>query len=879
MENVRPHTLFTEHDIYLFREGKHYRLYEKFGSHDAEIDGVKGTYFSVWAPHAAEVSVLGNFNRWHSETHKLYPRWDGSGIWEGFIAGLSWGTIYKYGIRTRKGALLEKSDPYALSWEQNIQAASQISTTWYEWSDQDWMLERTGKNSLEAPISVYELHLGSWMRSAENTERFLSYREIAEHLIPYIKEMGFTHVEFMPVMEHPYEPSWGYQITGYFAANSRFGAPQDLMNLIDELHRNGIGVILDWVPSHFPGDANGLHFFDGTYLYEHEDPRKGFHPQWNSHIFNYGRPEVRSFLISNALFWLDRYHADGLRVDAVTSMLFLDYARDEGQWIPNVFGGNINLEAKEFLKDFNRAVKTHYPDVLTIAEESSDFPKLTTSIDDGGLGFDLKWMMGWMHDTLKYFREDPLGRKYHHNKITFTSMYMNKERYMMPLSHDEVVHGKASLIYKMPGDEWQKFANLRALFTYMYTHPGAKLLFMGSEFAQTNEWRFAENLSWELLEHHVHRGMQRFVQDLNKMYRTELSIYQNQFSTDGFEWVEANDADNSIFVYLRKASADDVTMTVLNLTPRVLDYKIGVNEGSNWEVILNSDDEKYGGSGVTAEILDEEDDEWMRRPNSITLKLPPLSGVVLKQKMKTKTRKMAKKTSSEKSTGAEQPKLSLSGKKSVKKSPESTLISANVVTDPHPEKKINSTEIEANKTKKVALPKTAKPTVKTSAKKPRVNSPDVKETIISASVVTGYNNPEEKVNADHVEESIAEKTRSTTGSASIKTPRKKAGGTSSKTADGKAADEKQITSKVLSDEMQSEPAEKLSEKKIVSKRSAKKSTEKPEDLAKTGSGRKPATGGTALKKSAKASSKDTPAKSNIEKKPTGSADGSDPSQA
>ena len=367
MENVRPYSLFTEHDIYLFREGKHYRLYEKFGAHAADIDGVEGTYFAVWAPHAREVSVLGNFNRWHSETHKLYPRWDGSGIWEGFIAGLSWGTIYKYGIRTNKGVLLEKSDPYALSWEQNIQAASQISTTYYDWNDEKWMQSRNEKNSVKAPISVYEVHLGSWMRDVDNPDRFFSYSEIAERLIPYVKEMGFTHVEFMPVMEHPYEPSWGYQITGFYAANSRFGAPQDLMNLIDELHRNDIGVFLDWVPSHFPGDANGLHFFDGTYLYEHEDPRKGYHPQWNSHIFNYGRPEVKSFLISNALFWLDRYHADGLRVDAVTSILYLDYARDEGQWIPNIFGGNINLEAKEFLQEFNRAVHEFYPDVLTIA--------------------------------------------------------------------------------------------------------------------------------------------------------------------------------------------------------------------------------------------------------------------------------------------------------------------------------------------------------------------------------------------------------------------------------------------------------------------------------------------------------------------------------
>lgn len=648
MQNVLPHTLFSEQDVYLFREGKHYRLYDKFGSHAATVEDQDGTYFAVWAPHAKEVSVIGNFNGWHSGVHKLYPRWDSSGIWEGFIPGLSWGTVYKYAIRTGKGELLEKSDPYALSWEQNLQAASLISTTWFEWNDDSWMADRWKRNSLEAPLSVYELHLGSWMRSPDNPERFLSYRQIAESLVPYIKEMGFTHVEFMPVMEHPYEPSWGYQITGFFAANSRFGSPQDLMFLINELHRSGIGVILDWVPSHFPGDANGLHYFDGTHLYEHEDPRRGFHPQWNSHIFNYGRPEVKSFLISNAMFWLDRYHADGLRVDAVTSMLYLDYARKEGEWIPNMFGGNVNLEAKDFLQDLNIAVYKDFPDVITIAEESSDFPMLTKPVHHGGIGFGMKWMMGWMHDTLKYFKEDPINRKYHHNKLTFPSMYMYNENYMMPLSHDEVVHGKASMIYKMPGDEWQKFANLRALYTYMYTQPPVKLLFMGNEFGQTSEWRFAESLDWHLLEHKVHKGLQELVKDLNHLYRDEKSLFENQFSPCGFEWVEANDGNNSIYIYLRKGKEEDeVTMTVLNLTPRVFDYKIGVNEGTNWEVILNSDDEKYGGSGVKAEIIDEEDDEWMYRPNAIILKLPPLAGVVLKQKKTPEERKKAAADTSE----------------------------------------------------------------------------------------------------------------------------------------------------------------------------------------------------------------------------------------
>ncbi len=637
MEKVGHYSLFTEEDVYLFREGRHYRLYEKFGSHSVEVEGKSGVYFAVWAPNAKAVSVIGNFNGWHSETHHLHPRWDSSGIWEGFIEGLSWGTIYKYAIRTSQDILLEKSDPYALSWEQNVQAASIISTTWYEWEDEDWMKNRWQHNRLEAPLSVYELHLGSWMRGTDNPNRFFSYREIAERLIPYVKEMGFTHIELMPVMEHPYEPSWGYQVTGYYAANSRFGAPQDLMYLIDELHKNGIGVILDWVPSHFPGDANGLHYFDGTFLYEHEDPRKGYHPQWNSHLFNYGRPEVKSFLISNAMFWLERYHADGLRVDAVTSMLYLDYARNDGEWLPNQFGGNVNLEAKDFLQDFNTAVYQYFPDVMTIAEESSDFPMLTKPVHSGGVGFGMKWMMGWMHDTLKYFAEDPINRKYWHNKITFTSMYMYNENYMMPLSHDEVVHGKASMIYKMPGDEWQKFANLRALYTLMYTHPGAKLLFMGNEFGQTSEWNFAQSLDWHLLKYPVHKGLQTFVKDLNHLYKTETSLYENQFSPEGFEWVEPDDGNNSIFVYLRKGTKkEDVTMTVLNLTPRTFDYKIGVDEGTSWEVILNSDDEQYAGSGVKAEIIDEEDESWMFRPNAIILRLPPLAGVVLKRRKQDK---------------------------------------------------------------------------------------------------------------------------------------------------------------------------------------------------------------------------------------------------
>jgi 1,4-alpha-glucan branching enzyme len=634
MNSVKTYTLFTDHDIYLFKEGRHYKLYGKFGAHSVEKEGVKGVYFSVWAPNAKKVSVIGNFNNWNHKDHILFPRWDGSGIWEGFISGLTWGTLYKYAVETARGEILEKSDPYALSWEQNLQAASLVSTTWYEWSDEEWMEKRWNSNSLNAPLSVYELHLGSWVRQGDAPDRYLNYRDIAEKLVPYVKEMGFTHVEFMPVMEYPYDPSWGYQITGFYAATSRFGSPQDLMFLINELHKNNIGVILDWVPSHFPGDANGLHRFDGSYLYEHEDPRKGFHPDWKSYIFNYGRNEVKSFLISNAMFWLERYHADGLRVDAVTSMLHLDYSRNEGEWEPNIEGGNVNLEAKAFLQEFNTAVYKEFGDsIVTIAEESSDFPMLTKPVHDGGVGFGMKWMMGWMHDTLDYFKEAPENRKYHHHKITFASVYMYNENYMMPLSHDEVVHGKASLIYKMPGDEWQKFANLRTLYVYMYTHPGAKLLFMGDEFAQTGEWNFTRSLDWHLLQYPVHKGMQSLVKDLNHLYRNETAFYENQFDKNGFEWVEADDLENSVYVYLRKGKRrDDVLMVVLNMVPQVLEYTIGVNVGTHWEVIFNSDDQKYGGSGVDADILGEKQEEWMRHPKSVTVKLPPMAGIVLRQK-------------------------------------------------------------------------------------------------------------------------------------------------------------------------------------------------------------------------------------------------------
>ncbi|SKB74361.1 1,4-alpha-glucan branching enzyme [Soonwooa buanensis] len=630
MSNHDAFSLWTELDVYLFRAGKHFKLYEKFGAHEAVVDGENGIYFSVWAPNAKEVSVIGNFNNWKHSKNFLTGRWDQSGIWETFIPKLKISDVYKYSIKTQKNEFLEKSDPFAVKMEQAMQAGSVIASTWYAWHDEKWLLKRQHIPVMKTPISVYEMHLGSWRKNKNNPDEFLTYREIASELIPYVKEMGFSHVEFMPVMEYPYDPSWGYQITGFYAASSRFGAPTDLMFLIDQLHQNDIGVILDWVPSHFPGDANGLHRFDSSFLYEHEDPRKGFHPDWKSYIFNYGRPEVKSFLISNAMFWLDRYHADGLRVDAVTSMLHLDYSRNDGEWEPNIHGGNVNLEAKSFLQDFNLAVHKNFPDVVTIAEESSDFPKLTKSVSEDGIGFDMKWMMGWMHDTLDYFKKDPVYRKFHQDLVTFTSLYMFNENYMMPLSHDEVVHGKSSLIYKMAGDEWQKYANLRALYLYMFTNPGAKLLFMGSEFAQTNEWNFETQLDWDLLKYPIHAQLQLFVKELNKIYSREKALFELNFDKHGFEWVNGDDRDHSIFIYLRKGkSKSEKLMIILNLTPNSMDYQVGVDD-KKWKILLNSDDKKFGGSGIIPNINKILSKKLMGRAYTMDLRLPPLSGLILK---------------------------------------------------------------------------------------------------------------------------------------------------------------------------------------------------------------------------------------------------------
>ncbi|WP_160067108.1 1,4-alpha-glucan branching protein GlgB [Sphingobacterium bovisgrunnientis] len=629
---VEVFSLFTDFDISLFRSGKHFRLYEKFGSQTVFLDGRQGVYFAVWAPNAKKISVIGNFNGWNPYSHELYVRWDESGIWEGVIFNVGIGEVYKYRIETYTGEILEKADPFALSMEIPPKTASVITTTWHQWQDDKWMRDRHDRNRLDRPMSVYELHIGSWIRDPNDPDRLLTYREIAEKLVPYVKSLGFTHVEFMPIMEHPYYPSWGYQITGYFAASSRYGTPQELMFLIEQLHKNEIGVILDWVPSHFPGDAHGLYRFDGSALYEHEDMRKGFHPDWKSYIFNYGRNEVRSFLISNALFWLDRYHIDGLRVDAVASMLYLDYSRNEGEWIPNEFGGRENLEAVHFLKEFNEAVYANYPDVQTIAEESTSWPGVSKPTYDGGLGFGMKWMMGWMHDTLGYFKEDPINRKYNHSQLTFASVYAYHEHFMLPLSHDEVVYGKGSMVKKMAGDEWQKFANLRALYLFMYTFSGTKLVFMGGEFGQTSEWNVNQSLDWHLMAFPPHKGLFEFFKKLNTTYKNEPALYEKAFSPEGFEWLELNDADNSILAYIRKGhDQHNDLVVVLNLTPVVREsYRVGVPTAGNWEIIFNSDDLDYFGSGVSIGNIKSEPIHWMYRDNSINLKLPPLGGVILK---------------------------------------------------------------------------------------------------------------------------------------------------------------------------------------------------------------------------------------------------------
>ncbi|MDO9507932.1 MAG: 1,4-alpha-glucan branching protein GlgB [Thermovirgaceae bacterium] len=625
-------SLLTGHDVYLFREGRHCRLYEGLGAHFLDLPQGSGTQFAVWAPGAERVSVMGDFNGWDRRSRPLKPRWDSSGIWEGFVPEASQGAKYKYFIESPKvGWSGEKGDPFAFFWETAPKTASVVWKTSYGWNDEEWMKRRGEASALDRPISVYEAHPGSWRRDANGN--FLSWREMAPMLAEYAAEMGFTHVELLPVMEHPFYGSWGYQTLGYFAPTSRYGTPEDLMFLVDTLHEAGIGVILDWVPSHFPDDPHGLARFDGTSLYEHADPRKGFHPDWKSCIFNYGRNEVRSFLLSSASFWAERFHADGIRVDAVASMLYLDYSRKQGEWIPNVHGGRENLEAIEFLRDLNVALYRDFPGIQTFAEESTAWPMVTRPVHTGGLGFGLKWNMGWMHDTLAYFSRDPVYRKFEHDSLTFSALYAFSENFVLPLSHDESVHGKGSLLGKMPGDEWQKFANLRLLYGYMFMHPGKKLLFMGGEFAQGREWDHDSSLDWHLAELEPNTGIMRWVADLNKAYRSEPALHELDCLQDGFHWVDARDKDSSVISFLRSGKdPGDVVMVVCNLTPIPrYGYVLGASRGGRWTEILNSDAGCYGGSG-TGNLggVDAIDEPSHGFPHRVILTLPPLGVVLLK---------------------------------------------------------------------------------------------------------------------------------------------------------------------------------------------------------------------------------------------------------
>jgi 1,4-alpha-glucan branching enzyme len=627
-------SLLDAGDLHLFNEGTHYRLYNKLGAHPMERDGVRGTYFAVWAPNAESVYAIGDFNGWNKRSHPLQCK-DMSGIWEGFVPDIATGAIYKFHIVSRHhGYSADKADPFAVHAETPPKTGSLVWDTEYAWGDQGWMRERRQRNALDAPMSIYEVHLGSWMRVPEEDNRPLTYRELAPKLAEYVARTGFTHVEFLPVMEHPFYGSWGYQTTGYFAPTSRYGTPQDFMYLIDQLHQHGIGVVLDWVPSHFPSDEHGLAYFDGTHLFEHSDRRQGFHPDWKSYIFNYGRHEIRCFLISSALFWLDKYHADGLRVDAVASMLYLDYAREEGEWIPNRYGGRENLEAIEFLHQFNTEIYEQYPDVQTMAEESTAWPRVSRPVDAGGLGFGMKWDMGWMHDTLGYMSKDPVYRKYDHNDLTFRMTYAYSENFVLPLSHDEVVYGKGSLLRKMPGDDWQKFANLRLLLGYMYAQPGKKLLFMGGELGQWNEWYHETSLSWHLLEEPRHRGLHRWVEELNRVYRSEPALYEIDDDWSGFEWLDVNNADESIVSLLRKGRDERQTLLVVcNFTPVVRrNYRVGVPKDGSWRELLNSDASQYSGSDQgNLGSVDSTPIPSHGHFQSLNLSLPPLSVLFLKR--------------------------------------------------------------------------------------------------------------------------------------------------------------------------------------------------------------------------------------------------------
>ena len=618
--------MLTEQDIYLFREGTHASLHRALGCHLAP-DG-RGARFAVWAPNAKEVSVVGDWNHYRRGVDVLKPRWDSSGIWEGEVADVRRGHTYKYAITNAHGHAEERADPFAFYAEVPPRTASRAWSLEHEWHDGEWMRQRAERNALDAAFSVYELHVGSWRRSSEG--ELPTYREIAQPLAEYMNWLGFTHVELMPVTEHPFYGSWGYQTTGYFAPASRYGSPQDFMYLVDTLHQAGIGVILDWVPSHFPEDRHGLARFDGTHLYEHADPRRGFHPEWKSNIFNYGRHEVRAFLISSALFWLDKYHIDGLRVDAVASMLYLDYGRKHGEWVPNVHGGKEDLEAIEFIRQLNIAVGREFPDTRSIAEESTSWPSVSRPVFAGGLGFSMKWNMGWMHDTLDFFAHDPIHRRYHHNALTFSLWYAFSENFCLPLSHDEVVYGKRSLLDKMPGDRWQKFANLRLLLGWMWTHPGKKLLFMGGEFGQWREWNHDRQLDWWLTAEDDHAGVQRWVRDLNHAYRRERALHGLDFAAEGFEWIDANDSDNSVLTFLRRAEEGPPLLVACNFTPVPREgYQVGVPLAGAWREILNSDAPVYGGSGIgNLGRVEAVPTAWHGREHSVRLTLPPLGVVV-----------------------------------------------------------------------------------------------------------------------------------------------------------------------------------------------------------------------------------------------------------
>ncbi|HEY9051748.1 MAG TPA: 1,4-alpha-glucan branching protein GlgB [Gammaproteobacteria bacterium] len=621
----------SEYDLHLFAEGKHWHIYRILGAHKHKVNDVEGVLFATWAPNAERVSVVGDFNQWDGRRHQMRNRGQ-SGVWELFIPGLDIGTLYKFEIRNRaSGGVQAKADPYAQAFEMRPKTASMVvDETAYGWSDQKWMQSRKEFNWLHQPVSIYEVHLGSWQKDEHG--HFLNYRELAHRLVDYLKETGFTHIELLPITEHPLDASWGYQTTGYFAATSRFGSQDDFRYFVDYCHKHNIGIILDWVPAHFPKDQHGLAFYDGSALYEHEDPRRGEHRDWGTLIYNYGRNEVKNFLLSSALFWLEEFHLDGLRVDAVASMLYLDYSREQHDWIPNIHGGNENLEAIAFFRELNTVTHAQHPGTVIMAEESTAWPQVTRPVELGGLGFSMKWNMGWMHDTLTYMSKDPVHRHFHHNQLTFGLLYLFTENFVLPFSHDEVVHGKSSMLYKMPGDEWQRFANLRLLYSYMFTYPGKKLLFMGCEFGQGNEWNHAEALDWFVLDYPLHQGVKKLVGDLNRLYQQHPALYNHDFEPNGFEWIDCNDTDQSVLSFLRKGK-DETLIIILNFTPVPREnYRIGVPEAGHYEEVMNSDSSYYSGSNMgNSGHIESENIAWMNRPCSLKLTLPPLAALVLKK--------------------------------------------------------------------------------------------------------------------------------------------------------------------------------------------------------------------------------------------------------